>query len=87
VWTSEDCDEDQEVTIQLRDHNDQWIDLGTGDLGDEIFNFDSNNLASTGLYTITGTHLSGSQREEVNGSGVVIATGTYTQDTPYIVYT
>jgi len=77
IWSNNDCDEDEEVSIQLRDQNSQWILIGTGMLEDEEFVFNSTWLASTGFYTITGMHLSGTTY-----SGV-----TYTQDTIYNLYT
>lgn len=40
-WSAGNCDEDEEITIQLRDHNGQWIDIGTGVLDDEEFVFQS----------------------------------------------
>ena len=87
TWSSDNCDEDQEITLQLRDHNSQWINIGTGILEDEELSFNSTWLATTGFYTITGRHKSWTTRSELNGSGIVIATGIYTQDTPYVQYT
>gem|GEM_PF-6132542 len=41
TWSSDNCDEDQEITLQLRDHNSQWINIGTGILEDEELSFNS----------------------------------------------
>ena len=80
-WTSEEsCDQETEITIQLRDHNGQWIDIGTGTLGDTGVDFVSTGLVSTGFYTVTWVHLSGSSYTD--GS-----TWVYTQDTIYNIYT
>ncbi len=84
--SNEHCDDDS-ISIQLRDHNEQRIDIGTWFLYDEEFVFASTGLASTGFYTTTGLHLSGSVRETVDGSGAVVDSGVYEEPTPYIMYT
>jgi len=84
--SNEDCDDDS-ITIQLRDHNNQRMDIGTWFIYDEEFVFASTGLASTGRYTITGLHLSGTTREIEDENGAIIDSGTYVEDTPYIVYT
>lgn len=86
AWSADNCNDEEAVTIQLRDHNNQRIDIGTWILEDEEFSFNSTWLASTGFYTITGLHLSGTNRQETSG-GVVVASGVYTQDTVYNMYT
>lgn len=86
TWSADNCNDEEAVTIQLRDHNNQRINIGTWILEDEEFSFNSTWLASTGFYTITGLHLSGTSRQETSG-GVVVASGVYTQDTVYNMYT
>jgi hypothetical protein len=76
TWSIDECD-DEYISIQLRDHNNQRIEIGTWSLEDEEFIFHSTWLASTGFYTITGVHLSGTTY-----SGIV-----YTEDTIYNIYT
>lgn len=87
-WTNanNDCNPDQIVTIQLRDHNGQWIVLGTGALDSTGIVFASTGLAQTGLYTIFANHASGSTYTYTGTSGQQL-TGVYTSDTPYVTYT
>lgn len=79
------CNPDQIVTVQLRDHNGQWITLGTGELDGTGLVFRSTGLAYTGLYSIFGTHASGSIYTYTGQSGQQL-TGAYTVDTPYTIY-
>lgn len=80
------CNPDQIVTVQLRDHNGQWITLGTGELDGTGLIFRSTGLAYTGLYSIFGTHASGAVYSYTGTSGQQL-TGAYTVDTPYTIYT
>ena len=86
IAANNDCNPNQIVTVQLRDHNSQWITLGTSTLDSTGFVFKSTGLAYTGLYTITGVHLSGSTYTYTGQSGQQL-TGAYTVDTPYTIYT
>jgi hypothetical protein len=59
----------QQLTVQLWDHNSQWINVATVPSTSTGVTFDSKTLVNTGLYTITG----------LNASGVYnIYTGIYT---------
>lgn len=86
IIDSDNC-EDLELDIMLRDHNKQRIRIWTSHIAQGEFMFDSTVLASTGMYTITWTYLSGELYEILDGSGVVIDTWTYQEDTDYIIYT
>ncbi len=81
------CDTDQEIIIQLREHNQQRVILGTGVLEEEQAILSTTGLVNTGLYTITGIYLSGTIRESFDNNGVLVESGIYTEDTEYIAHT
>ena len=64
----------KQLTVQLRDHNSQWVNIATVPSTSTGVTFDSKTLASTGLYTITGVNTSG----EIYNVYTGLYTGKYT---------
>lgn len=71
TYNGSDClNNQQDFSVYLWDHNQQYIFVGTATNNDTGVIFDSHNLIYTGLYHITGTDLS--------GENYYIYTGLYT---------